>query len=194
MSFEEALQGWSDFYIATAGAAAALLGLLFVGVSINIGRLDIAQRLDIRSRANQAFINLTFVLVLSLTALIPDQDARSIATTCGILTALGLFGVGHRLFVLARSSMWTGGRLRPLRHLVWTLLAMILLGVATYQLWVSESEGTLYSLIAVVFLLLLGAADVSWDLLIAVGEDEAEDSAVTQQPVAPPAGPLGRPD
>jgi len=197
MSFDEALLGWHDFYVATAGAAAALLGLLFVGVSINIGRLDIAQRLDIRSRANQAFINLTFVLVLSLTALIPGQSARSLAVTCGIVTALGLLGVSRRLFVMARSGDGTGGRLRSLRHLVWTLLAIVLLGFATYQLWVNEDDGTLYNLIAVIFLLLLGAADGSWYRLSAVGDDEAEDSAVSEQaaapPDAPPAGPPDRP-
>ena len=189
MSFDQALEGWHDFYVATAGAAAALLGLLFVGVSINIGRLDLPQRLDIRGRANQAFINLTFVLVLSLTALIPEQGARSIAVTCGILTALGLFGPGRRLYVLGSEWQGTGRRLRAVRHLIWTLLAIVLLGVATYQFWVSGSEGTLYNLIAVIFLLLLGAADVSWDLLIAVGEDEAADSAAREPTVPGPEVP-----
>ena len=72
---------------------------------------------------------------------------------------------------------------------------IVLLGFASYQLWVNEDDGTLYNLIAVIFLLLLGAADVSWDLLIAVGDDEAEDSAVSGEAAAPPAAsPGGPPD
>jgi modulator of FtsH protease len=189
VSFDQALEGWHDVYVATAGAAAALLGLLFVGVSINIGRLDLAQRLDIRGRANQAFINLTFVLVLSLTALIPERGSRSMALACGILTALGLLGLGRRLGALSREWQGTGRRLRAVRHLIWNLLAIVLLGAATYEFWVSGSAGTLYNLIAVIFLLLLGAADVSWDLLVAVGEDEAADSVASEQAVAQPEVP-----
>ena len=32
-------QGWESFFVAEAGAAAALAGLLFVAVSINLGRI-----------------------------------------------------------------------------------------------------------------------------------------------------------
>ena len=176
MSFEAALQGWHDFYVATAGAAAALLGLLFVGVSIALGNLDTAHRVEVRSRANQAFVDLTFVLVLALTALIPGQDASSLAFTCGVLTVLGAIGVGRRLVVLARSRATTGLRRRSFRHVFWALLAIAFLGFATYEFRVTGTGDTLYDLVAVIFLLLLGAADVSWDLLITVGDDQAEDA------------------
>ena len=176
MSFEAALQGWHDFYVATAGAAAALLGLLFVGVSIGLGGLDAAHRVEVRNRANQAFVNLTFVLVIALTALIPGQDAASMTITCGVLTVLGLAGVGRRLLVLARSRSTARVAVRSFRHLFWSLLAVAFLGFATYEFRVTGTAGTLYDLIAVIFLLLLGAADVSWDLLITVGDDEAEDA------------------
>ena len=176
MSFEAALQVWHDFYVATAGAAAALLGLLFVGVSISLGSLDVAHRVEVRSRANQAFVNLTFVLVLALTALIPGQDAASLAITCGVLAALGVVGVVRRLLVLARSRSTARVQARTFRHLFWALLAVAFLGFATYEFRVAGTAGTLYDLVAVIFLLLLGAADVSWDLLITVGDGVGEDA------------------
>ena len=47
-AFSTSLLGWHDFYLASAGATAALLGLLFVGVSTNLGDhfVDIAATLD----------------------------------------------------------------------------------------------------------------------------------------------------
>ena len=40
-------------------------------------------------------------------------------------------------------------------------------------MWSSGSSRALYGLIGVIFLLLLGAADVSWDLLVRVSNEEA---------------------
>ena len=173
MTFETALLGWHDFYLASAGAAAALLGLLFVGVSINLGALTAPERVDLRSRASLAFSNLVYVLVISLSILIPDQDAHSMAITCAILAALGVVRVVTRILQIIRSWSRLANGVRTLRRLAWTLLATILLGNAALELWQSGTGSTLYNLIAVVFLLLIGAADVSWDLLTTVSDEEA---------------------
>jgi hypothetical protein len=36
MSFQEALQGWHDFYLTAGAASATLAGLLFVGLSLHL--------------------------------------------------------------------------------------------------------------------------------------------------------------
>jgi hypothetical protein len=62
---------WSDLFVATAGATAALAGLLFVAVSINIDRILKFEGLP--ERALEALVLLLSVLVISIIGLIPGQ-------------------------------------------------------------------------------------------------------------------------
>jgi hypothetical protein len=73
-----ALGGWGDFFVAQAGAAAVLAGLVFVGVSINLDKIIAIPSLP--SRALEAMVLLIAVLVESSLMLVPDQS----------LTLLGL--------------------------------------------------------------------------------------------------------
>ena len=64
---------WTDFALAQLGASAALLGLVFVGLSINLKRRDRIPQL-----VNRALEAVTWrsaaVLVASTAVLIPDQS------------------------------------------------------------------------------------------------------------------------
>ena len=67
----EILHGWQDLFIAEAGASAALTGLLFVAVSINLAQILKFSHLPIR-----AVEALSCVLFVSTLALVPDESAR----------------------------------------------------------------------------------------------------------------------
>src|ERR1700690_2049641 len=82
---------WHDFFLATAGGAAGLLGLLFVAVSLNIDDIAHAARLRLRVLAEQAFSNFLFALVVALFLLVPAPYANP-ASVEGMLVAVG--GVG----------------------------------------------------------------------------------------------------
>jgi hypothetical protein len=71
---------WSDFAVAVAGAAAALSGLLFVAVSINLSRILAFSNLP--ARAAQTLIMLVTPLVVSLLVLIPAQRPPRSASNC----------------------------------------------------------------------------------------------------------------
>ena len=62
---------WKDFWVAIAGSAAALTGLIFVGVSISLQR--ILSHPQLPSRAMQSLLLLLTVLVVATLNLIPGQ-------------------------------------------------------------------------------------------------------------------------
>jgi hypothetical protein len=67
------MREWSDFFTAEVGASAALAGLLFVAVSINLGQILKFPHLP--TRALEALATLLCVLVISTFALVPGQTA-----------------------------------------------------------------------------------------------------------------------
>jgi len=62
---------WHDLFVATAGASAALTGLIFVGVSINLARILSIPKLP--GRALLSLILLMTILIISIVLLMPQQ-------------------------------------------------------------------------------------------------------------------------
>lgn len=67
---------WSDFFVASAGASAALAGLVFVSVSINVEHI-VAQD-GLPEFALVTVLLLLQATIVSLLGLIPDNDADSL--------------------------------------------------------------------------------------------------------------------
>jgi hypothetical protein len=82
---------WSDFFVASTGASAALTGLLFVAVSINLERILTVAGLP--ERALETLLLLLGVVVASLMVLIPGQGDETlgselVATSVVLLVAV----------------------------------------------------------------------------------------------------------
>lgn len=63
--------GWKSLFVAGTGASAALAGLLFVAISINLER--ILQSAGLSGRAGEAMVLLITVLSVSTLVLVPGQ-------------------------------------------------------------------------------------------------------------------------
>lgn len=63
---------WTTFFAAQLGASAALAGLLFVGISINMAK--ILKYTLLVNRALQSLILLGTILIVSSFSLVPDQS------------------------------------------------------------------------------------------------------------------------
>jgi modulator of FtsH protease len=83
---------WDNFFVAMAGASAALAGLIFVGVSLSLSKILAFPNLP--NRALNALSLLTIVLIVSILCLIPGQSVTCLGTE--LLCA----GLGAWLFTL----------------------------------------------------------------------------------------------
>lgn len=95
---------WSDFALAQLGASAALLGLVFVGMSINLK--DFVGTPILVNRAFEAILLLASVLFTATAVLIPDQSREAVGVE---LIAVGLL-MGA---VVARLQAGTGADVVP---------------------------------------------------------------------------------
>jgi hypothetical protein len=64
---------WHDFFLAVAGAAAVLAGLVFVGVSINLDTIMSNPGYGLPGRALDALVLLVAVLIVTILLLVPAQ-------------------------------------------------------------------------------------------------------------------------
>jgi hypothetical protein len=168
-AFAATVLGWHDFFLAAAGASAALLGLLFVGVSINLAAIAADERVDLRARAGQAFTNLVFVLLIGLTMLIPNPAARLLAVALGLVAVIALLRVALTVSGLVRVRAHRSDRLATLRRIGWTAIANLVLAFSAWRLWDSNGAAdVIVNLVIVVVVLLIGAADIAWEMLTEV--------------------------
>lgn len=142
------MEGWDGFAAAQIGAAAALAGLIFVGISVNLQRILSGPGLT--ARAAEALIALLALLVASSLLLVPDQSPEQIGLE------LLLLGVFAWAFVVAihRKARGEWQRAHP-----WSFSSRIALG----QL------ATVPFILAGLGVLLRGEGGMSWFALGTVG-------------------------
>ncbi len=78
---------WHDFFLAQAGAAGVLTGLVFVGLSINLQEILSDPGSGLPGRAAEALILLVSVLITSSLLLVPGQSTTLVGAE---VLAIGL--------------------------------------------------------------------------------------------------------
>jgi hypothetical protein len=102
---------WESFFIAQVGASAALTGLVFVALSINLQA--VMQSPVLIGRAGEALIVLVQPVIVGLAILVPDMTDRKTGVVCLVVTLGGYLAV-HRIWWHGRIA----ARERPRREFV----------------------------------------------------------------------------
>jgi hypothetical protein len=155
---------WSPFYAATAAAAAALLGLLFVAVSINAAAAIGPAEASSRRLTEQAYQNYLAVMLVSFMALFPGVTPTSFggetvaATATWSLWVLIRFGQAVAQRVERRSWIFA------LRRHLSSLIGFAMLLVAALRMafdWGHDENWVA----AAMLMLMFSAIAISWELL-----------------------------
>jgi hypothetical protein len=155
---------WEGLFLAEAGASAALAGLLFVAISINLAR--ILQGAGLPGRAGEAIVLLVAVLVTSSLGLVPGQSPGVLGVE---LLAAGLLAWTVLSAVHVRAVRGGAGPSPGARagRIVLAQAAVLPLPVAGVSLLLGAGGG-LYWLVPGVLLCLVVAVLNAWVLLIEI--------------------------
>jgi hypothetical protein len=155
---------WADFFTAELGAAAALTGLVIVGISINVTRI-LADRL-LPGRAVETLVTPTGVLIASTYALVPAQPAS--------LLGWEIAGTGFLMWLIPTYIQIRARALvkdRP-PQLVWPRFLLTLLSsvpfVAAGILLLAGMHGALYWIVPGVVVSLIATVINAWVLLVEI--------------------------
>lgn len=154
---------WKDLFVAVAGASAALTGLLFVAVSINLERILEFEGLP--ERALETLLFLVTVLLVSIVGLIPGQSHVALGPELlfvSLVTAV----------VILRLPTIRSGEADVERSWVITrwavrLAATVPFVVGAVSVYV-ESGGGLYWVVAGIVFAIIGAVASAWVLLVEI--------------------------
>ncbi|MCB0857500.1 MAG: hypothetical protein KDB57_05190 [Solirubrobacterales bacterium] len=154
---------WSDLFVASAGATAALAGLVFVAISINIDRI-----LKLEGVAELGLITLILlvgVLVVSLFGLIPGQEDTSFGYEMLALSVISSLAV----FALVKRSLAGVG---PGEGRLTSRLILPMFGTVPYLvgsvLLVTGSDAGMYWVFAGMVGAIIAAVMNAWILLVEI--------------------------
>jgi hypothetical protein len=155
---------WTDFGVATAGAAAALAGLLAVAISINLER--ILQFPSLPHRARQTLILFTLPLVTALLLIVPGQPRAALGTE---LLVIGLVTGAFMLVTDARTPMSEQETQfsRLFARILPSIVTSGCLALAGATL-IAEGGGGLYWLVPAVLAAIIFGLVNAWVLLIEI--------------------------
>ncbi len=157
------LADWEGFFAAQLGAGATLLGLLFVGLSINLDKILKAPALP--NRALLAMALLLCTLMVSSYVMIPNQGESALGYEI-FCTAIGL--AGFSAVVEWRTRRWLTDYPRNFYGNIFFLSTALVPYLVGGWLLAQGSADGLYWVAAAIVISFIKAISDSWVLLVEI--------------------------
>jgi hypothetical protein len=161
---QNCMDEWKDFFVVTAGAAATLTGLIFVGISISLAKI-----LSIPTLPNRAFISLVLllaILVVSVLFIVPGQPYNLLGAEALLLGAIVWITVFVMDIAILRSKQSQFKRLYVL-NMVLNQISVLPYIAAGAAIWVNGVSGLYWLVPAMVFSFIKAVLD-AWVLLVEI--------------------------
>jgi hypothetical protein len=181
------LHEWKEFYGLIGTAAAALVALLFVAASIGTGYMSVDRSSPTHTFTTPVLYHYTFVLFVSLIALVPINTDISLAIIVGVSALVSLLystSIVNR--VLRSSAIDTDDRFS---YGVSPPVAYVAVLAASVLLWRHSEIGAALLAGALILLLLVNIRN-AWDLTVYFAQRRGKDEAPPpSSPNTPPPSP-----
>jgi hypothetical protein len=176
-AFLETLHGWHNFYFMIGGAAAGLIGLMFVALSLGLQLIRDVPKDESHAFATPSVIYFVSVLVIAGIMLVPEYDPVILGLLLLLIAVIGCFNMYRRWLKLLDSAIrhqdfflsdWTAQIIGPILSYVLLFAAAVLFIISQWPL----AFGTLW--IASI-LIMLAAISNTWALVVWIIEHRPSD-------------------
>lgn len=172
MSYQAVVSGWHDFYIVAGTAAATLVGLLFVGLSLHL-RI-VVTAVEVKSLARVTLANFGAVLIVALFMVIPQGASAAGSQLIGA-GVISLVVAAPSLVGAVRAGSWSFEmslvqRVRVLLRFGLSAIGYLVIIVAGILLLASSFSAAFNLLLITVIALLVISLRNTWDLLVTVAD------------------------
>jgi hypothetical protein len=154
---------WHDFFVGAMGASAALTGLLFVAISINLEQ--ILKFPNLPGRAAGSLSILVAALVVASCGLAPGQSLQALGAEIAVA---GSVVAGQAIWVTTRKPEEAGYRVTWRIERIVTMLLPGLVFLAGGLSLIAGGGGGLYWILGAIVLAFVVSAINAWVLLIEV--------------------------
>ena len=174
---------WGEFYLLAGSAAAVLIGLIFVVVTLMSDRPRSSVLAGSKLYMGPVVLHVSFVLALSAAALAPGITPAEFALAAAVIA---IWGLTRAIGSMAGIHGYAGAEDAPHWTDIWFYGAMpaaiyLALAVVAFGFW-REAAWAMYGVAAVVTCLLLISVRNEWDLVTWLaprpdGEGDGRDGA-----------------
>ncbi len=164
LSIQIVIQDWNNFFIGTAGAGGALVGLIIVAMSVNIRTILTIPGMT--SRAAATIAAMTVNVLVSLAGLIPRQSDRVLGVEILIFALLATVLAVDSAIQMIRNPPpgWIGGAWLRGVFAVGQLMPITLGGI----LLLAAADSGIYWVSAGILTVFVASVANSWVLLVEV--------------------------